>query len=101
MLWLKKKIIIDINEDKKDFNESDRKFKNKILVKDQKYKVVSKSLISHEKNKINEINNIKTIYLRITNLFLKFFWDSKNLGFKQWIKRLAFINRNEFLNIYI
>ena len=34
------------------------KFKNKILVKDQKYKVVSKSLISHEKNKINEINNI-------------------------------------------
>ena len=44
LVMTKKEIIININEDK-DYNESDRKYKNKILVKDSKYKVISKSLI--------------------------------------------------------
>ena len=78
----KKEIIININEDK-DYNESDRKYKNKILVKDSKYKIISKSLISPEKNNINEINNIKmknNLFENYNSIFEDSFESQKTWG---------------------
>ena len=81
LVMTKKEIIININEDK-DYNESDRKYKNKILVKDSKYKVISKSLIP-EKNNINEFNNIKmknNLFENYNSIFEDSFESQKTWG---------------------